>query len=663
MGEKLIATLPGGCFRSYATVPATDVHDVPALAEYDYLAMGGMPIAFVTAYYGLHKVAQLQKGERVLLHSASGGVGLAAIQVARWLGAEVYATAGSDAKRDHLRSLGVEHIFDSRSLYFADDIKKVTGGKGVDVILNFLSGEAQEKSVSLLAPFGRFIEIGKRDIDENRGLGLRPFNRNLMFAAVDIDRMLAEKPALFDALLAEVWDGLRDGRFRPIPGTVFAISNFIEACKTMQRAEHIGKILVQIEGEDLPIVPLRHEEPLFHADASYLITGGFGGFGLKVVEWMAEEGARNLVLVGRSGAATDEAKTILEGLEAQGVTVLPAAMDVSDENALTTMIKRITDTLPPLRGVFHAAAVLDDVMLVHLDHERFARVMKAKAEGAWLLHKLTRDIALDYFVLFSSVSALVGNPGQGNYGAANTFLDCLANYRAEQGLPAISINWGALAKVGMAARDPSVEAWLNRVGVGSIPPDLAVAALGRVLRLNLVQIGVMDVDWERWRQANPAAGGSPKFSDLIAADGVSGGASAAFLSDLAPLNGPERRHRMINALAEDIAEVLRLPLDRLDVNRPLTEMGVDSLLMVEVQLAVERRVGLEMTVMELSKGFSVSQLAAHLLGRLEAEANFAEAEPNAGIEVDPEIRVDDMSDQEVEGLLDDLLPDEEAINA
>lgn len=663
IGERWIVTLPGGCFRGYATVPAAGICSVPVVEGHDPLALAGMPIAFVTAYYGLSKVAHLQPGERVLVHSASGGVGLAAVQVAQWLGAEIYATAGSGAKRDYLRSLGLEHVFDSRSLDFADDVMAAAGGAGVDVVLSFLPGEAQEKSVGLLAPFGRFIEIGKRDIDENRGLGLKPFNRNLVFAAIDIDRMIALKPALFEALLMEVWDGIREGHFRPIPSTVFAVADFVPACQAMRRAQHIGKILVRIEGEELPVVPMQNDPPLFGKDVSYLVTGGFGGFGLKVAEWMVGEGATHLVLIGRSGAGTAEARSAVDRLEARGVAVLAAAVDVADTTALTALVDQIEANGPPLRGIFHAAGVLDDGWLVDLDPERFTRVMRAKAGGAWHLHQLTLKRPLDYFVLFSSVSALVGNPGQGNYAAANAFLDGLASVRAEKGLAATSINWGALADVGMAARNPSLEARLNRLGVGSLPPDLALASLRRVLREKGVQVGVMDVDWERWRHANPVVGESRRFSELIEAASGAAGAATALLADLASASGSERERRMVEALAGDVADVLRLPADRLDIDRPLVEIGADSLMMVEIQLAVERRIGLDVAVMELSRGFSVLGLARHLLGRLTDEVGLAEADPGDQRIADPAACVGAMSDHEVEGLLADLLQGEDALNA
>jgi len=628
VGDRLVATLPHGCFRSYATVLAKDVHGVPALDDIDLYSLAGAPIAFVTAFYGLHRLSRLRRGERVLLHAASGGVGLAAIQVARWCGAEVIATAGSEKKRAYLRSLGVEHVFDSRSLDFVDDVKRVTKGHGVDVVLNFLTGEAQDKSVGLLAPFGRFVEIGKRDIDENRGLGLRPFNRNLTFASVDVDRMLAEKPELFDELLGEVWQHFIEGDFQPVPVTEYSIADLLEACQLMRRAEHMGKIVIRIEGEKLPLVPAR--KPLFRANGSYLVTGGFGAFGLKVAEWMADEGAKTLVLLGRTGPTNQDAKETLDRLAKRGVHVVPVSADISDERALRRLFDRIAGGLPPLRGVFHAAAVLDDALLVHLDPERFARVMKAKAEGAWVLHRLTRGLALDYFVLFSSVSALVGNPGQANYGAANAFLDSLARFRAAQGLPATSINWGVIGEVGMAARDPAIKEWLNRVGLGSIPPAIAVKALGDVLRRGDVSVGVIDIDWRRWADFNARAAESPKFSGLIGASRGGNVMANPIVAELAAIELPKRQAALLAYLKTDIAQVLRLSPERLDTGQALTDMGVDSLMMVEVQIAIEKRFGLNIPVMELSRDGSLTALAERLLDRLQLKSA-GPASPEAAV--------------------------------
>ena len=505
IGDRVAGSLPNGCFRSYTTVKVEDIHVMPDLPGHDLHELAGAPVGFVTAYYGLCSIANLRAGERVLLHSASGGVGLAAIQVANKLGAEIYATAGSEMKRAHLRTLGVKNVYDSRSLDFAEDIRRDTDGAGVDVVLNFLPGEAQQKSVGLLASFGRFIEIGKRDIEENRGLELQDFNRNLQFAAVDIDRLVAEKPALYDELLEIVWDDFIAGTMSPVPINRYPISDLVEACHSMRRAQHIGKIVVTMENETLPVIPKKSEEMLFRQDASYLVTGGLGGFGLRVAEWIADNGAGTLVLASRSGVRSAEAKKAVAALQAKGTRVLPLAVDVSDQGAVQGMMARM-DEVAPLAGVFHAAAVLDDGLMADMDEGQFARVMAAKAGGAWNLHQATRDVDLDQFVLFSSVSALVGNAGQANYAAANTFLDELAHLRRAQGQVATSVNWGALAEVGMAARDSKVEERLAQTGVKGLPPKLALSALERVLKADMTQVGVMDVDWKRWRQTNPVAG-------------------------------------------------------------------------------------------------------------------------------------------------------------
>jgi NADPH:quinone reductase-like Zn-dependent oxidoreductase len=230
---------------------------LPDLKQHAQVELVGMPIVFATALYSLRDVARLLPGERVLLHSATGGVGLAAIQVARYLGAEILATAGSPEKRDYLRSLGIQHVMESRSLDFADQIMAATNGHGVDVVLNFLSGEALEKSLSVLAPFGRLVEIGKRDIEENSRLPLRAFNRGLSFTAVDLDRMAAARPGLLRALLHEIWDGIRQGVFRPVPVQVFSAAEITRACRIMLKAEHIGKVVVQMADQMVSAIPMQ----------------------------------------------------------------------------------------------------------------------------------------------------------------------------------------------------------------------------------------------------------------------------------------------------------------------------------------------------------------------------------------------------------------------
>ncbi len=663
-GQRMVATLPNGCIRAYTTVAERDIHGVPELPGHDLMALAGVPTAFVTAYYALVRIANMQPGEKVLLHSATGGVGLAAIQVARLLGVEIYATAGTEDKRAYLKSLGVEHVFNSRSLDFADDVRAASRGYGVDVVLNFLPGEAQDKGMSLLAPFGRFIEIGKRDIEENRGLGLRPFNHNLQFTAIDIDRMLAEKPAMFDDILAAVWDEISKGNLSPVPITTFPIADFAQACHHMRRAEARGKVIVKIEGETLPVVPDIPKTPLCRADGSYLVTGGFGGFGLKVAEWLVDQGAGQLVLAGRSGATSDDAKRVVAGLKKRGIGLREVRLDVADPKAVDDLLAKLATGDYPLKGIYHAAGVLEDRLLCDMAPDHFRKVMGPKAVGAWNLHQACQQLglALDQFVLFSSISALVGNPGQGNYAAANTFLDGLATYRRHQGLAASSINWGALAEIGMAAQDAKVEDRLNQIGVKSLPPAAAIAALEVCLRQDMARIGVMQVDWSRWRQTNPVAANAAKFSGLVSLSDSGNDTKSAVVANLLVLEPAARIGHVTGLLASAISEVLRLPVDRLDINLQLSDMGVDSLMMVDVQIASEKALGVDVTVMELSRGGSVARLAADLLARLLDGVGDAVVAPVAKAKngaAAPEVKVDDLSDEEVDRMLQDMRADSE----
>jgi NAD(P)-dependent dehydrogenase (short-subunit alcohol dehydrogenase family) len=225
------------------------------------------------------------------------------------------------------------------------------------------------------------------------------------------------------------------------------------------------------------------------------VTGGFGGFGLKVAEWLVSSGAGNLVLVGRRGAADANSREAVERLRCAGAKVLPVAADIAEEGEVQRLLAEIAETMPPLRGVFHAAAVLDDSPISAVTRARLHTVLRPKALGAWHLHRHTRTLPLDHFVLFSSIGSLVGNPGQAAYVAANAYLDALAEHRRSLDLPAISINWGALAEVGMAARHEGVEAHLNRVGVGFFRPKQAIALLDKIVRWRPATLGAAIMDW------------------------------------------------------------------------------------------------------------------------------------------------------------------------
>ena len=505
VGDEVFGVAPGLCSARSSRPCADYVLRKPSAIGFEEAAT--IPVAFVTAVYALHTLAAIQPGERVLIHAATGGVGLAAVQIAQAAGAEVFATAGSPAKRELLRTLGVRHVMDSRSLAFADEVMEATGGEGVDVVLNSLSGEALPKSLSLLRAYGRFVEIGKRDIYENRPLGMEPFGENVSFFAVDLDRVGAQRPGLMNSLLQRAAQLLAEGRVHPLSYRVFPVTRMGTAMRHLAQAKHVGKVVIAMqERAGLEIAPPGRRLRL-EPNGTYLVTGGLGGFGLAVARWLAELGARHLVLLGRGGAATPEAHAAVRSLQQDGVEVMVAACDVTDERQLAELLSSVRRGMPPLRGVVHAAMVLDDALLQDMTEERMWRALLPKALGAWNLHRLTLGDPLDLFVLFSSFTSLIGNPGQANYVAGNTFLDTLAWARRADGRAAQTIHWGPWAEIGMSAAAQGQRTF--EFGVKAIPPEKGIQALGTVLQQGLPEVAVMPMDWARFISRLPSTRTDP----------------------------------------------------------------------------------------------------------------------------------------------------------
>ena len=617
VGDEVI-TLVAGCLASHVTVRTDQLLCLPRPDHIGAAEGATIPIAFMTAYYGLAEAARLRKGETVLIHAGAGGVGMAAIQVARWIGAEIFATAGSPEKRALLLGLGVSKVWDSRSLDFVDGIREATGGRGVDVVLNSLSGEAMERSFDALAPLGRFIEIGKRDILEKSRLPMAAFDRSVSFTALDLDRLTLTRQDVVVRLFGETWQRFAAGDFEPLPLTRFPAAKAGEALRFMAQAKQVGKVVIDFDdAADVAIVPLAARRDAIRRDATYLVTGAFGGVGLELVRRLAGRGARHLVLAGRSGASTQEARTALEDLRQAGVAVREARIDVADAVAVRGLLSDMEDTMPPLAGVFHAAAVLDDALIANLDAGRVARVMTPKALGALVLHEATRHLALDHFVLFSSATSLIGNPGQASYVAANTLLDALARQRRAEGLAATAVNWGALGDVGMLAQDNAATRQLDLAGVRRIPIADALEALWRVLDLDLGVIAVMDVDWAAWMSLFPVAKTIPRFAEL-ARETSRTDAGSDYRTALLALPAAERLPLLTGAMLGIVAEALHVPAEKVDPRQPLSELGIDSLVGVELQSAISARLGLQISILQLMKGGNVEDMAAMLLQKMTA---------------------------------------------
>lgn len=609
VGDEILAFARGAISR-YALTDARLVAPKPAELSFEQAA--GVAAVFVTAVYALDHLGRLRRGERVLLHTASGGVGLAAIQIARARGAEIFATAGSPEKRELLKSLGVEHVMDSRSLDFADQVKQWTAGEGVDVVLNTLTGEAVRKNLEILAPYGRFVEIGKRDLLENRPLELRPFLKSLSYSTVDVKAMSQERPSLFAEILADVSRSFSDGTFTALPSQVYAVSQAAEAFRFMAQARHTGKIVLSFSDPEVRLERSGNEP--FEADGTYLVTGGLGGLGLEFARFLVERGARHLVLVGRRGARP-EAASRLQALEEAGAEVLVARADVSQRDEVEALLTQVRREMPPLRGVFHAAGLLDDAPLLQLDGERLRKVFAPKVDGAWNLHVLTLTDPLDCFVLFSSVATLLGIQGQGNYAAANAFLDALARRRRDWGLPATSIAWGPWAEVGLAAAQENRGNRLAGRGLGSFVPERGLAAFERLRETDPAWVAVMPFDADRWSQ-DPAVGSSSFLACLATSAGTS------------PQEQREADHSqdLAGRLRQEIGQVLRIQPAEIDPQKPLRSLGLDSLMALELRNRLEVSFGLTLSATVVWNHPSTAALAAYLSDELGISADDVEAE-------------------------------------
>ncbi|MFG1619701.1 SDR family NAD(P)-dependent oxidoreductase [Nonomuraea wenchangensis] len=564
-----------------------------------------LSIACLSVHYALDHLARLRPGETLLVHGAAGGVGLAALQHAAHVGARVVATAGSPEKRDLLRLLGVTHVVDSRDPGFADRVRALTGG-GVDVVLNSLAGEAIPRGLELLRGGGRFVELGKLDLYGDRSVSLRPFRDSLSLYALNLDFGPLLEPELWADQVTRVTRLVHRGDYRPIANRVYPAVRVREAFRLLQHSRHVGKVVISF---DQPFPVEERPKPVeLDPEGTYLVTGGLGGLGASAAVRLAERGARHLALVSRAGPDAPEAAATVRAIGEKGATATPYAADVTDPAALRAVLDSIERTGRPLRGVVHAAMVLDDAPLSELPPERFGAALSAKMTGAYVLDQLTRGREPGFFVLLSSLATVIGNASQSNYVAANAYLEALARSRRRDGLPALALGLGAVGGTGYLARHPELMGFLSQL-LPPLTPDEAFDALEAALARGVEVTTAARVTPEAMADRLPAVR-VPRLAEVLPAVSRDQDGPNAALYDLAALDSPqERRGLVAAAIAELVAGILHTTSDRLQLDRPLAQLGLDSLMATEVAATIRRRFGCAVPALEVIGAQGIDHLA------------------------------------------------------
>jgi polyketide synthase 5 len=577
---------PNGCWGTFVTCDVDVAVTLPDGLRDDQAA--AVSTAAATAWYGLQDLARIKPGDKVLIHSATGGVGQAAIAIARLARAEIYATAGTRERREMLRRMGINNVYDSRSVDFAEQILEDTDGYGVDIVLNSLTGAAQRAGVDLLAFGGRFIEIGKKDIYGDTRMGLFPFRRNLSFYGVDLALMCTTHPEQIRELLNTVYRLTAEGVLPQPETTHYPLAEAATAIRVMGAAEHTGKLILSIPrvGHSTVVVP-PEQARVFRSDGAYIVTGGLGGLGLFLAGKMSVAGAGRIVLNSRS-QPTAAALAEIKRMRASGTEIEVVSGDIAQAETVDRLVSVATSSGLPVRGVLHAAAVVEDAILANITDELIERDWAPKVYGAWHLHRATTTQPLDWFCSFSSAAALLGSPGQGAYAAANSWLDGFTHWRRAQGLPATAIAWAAWDEIGAGAH-------LATAGdTTMISPDEGADAFEALLRHNRAHTGYAPVIGTPW--LTDLARRSP-FAEAFQASAERPADTSSFRAELHSAAREEWPTLVRRLVAEQLSLILRRSVDP---DRAISEYGLDSLGNLELRTRIETETGVRVRSMDIT---------------------------------------------------------------
>ncbi|KAF2185395.1 hypothetical protein K469DRAFT_688167 [Zopfia rhizophila CBS 207.26] len=605
-GDRVCAVSPTA-FSTYSRVPRDLVARVPDALSLEHAVC--IPTQMCVSYYGLIEIAKLKKGETVLIHSAAGGTGQWAVQVAQQAGAEVYATVGSEKKKTFLMKqyeIPEDHIFSSRNTLFAEGIMRMTNNRGVDVVLNSLAGEALLASWNIIAAYGRFIEMGRKDIAENNNLPMRPFIRGATFMALEISTLAKDDPSIVAKNIEVIFQDQVNGIYRPVePLQVMPIQDVEKAFRMLQDGQMIGKIILKMT-DDSVIPTVIQAKPSFSFDANktYVIAGGTGGLGRATAEWMIKErGGKNLILLSRSGMRNEAAAKVIRELNEAGAHVEAPSCDIADAAALKAVLDKYSKTMPPIGGCMQASMVLRDAFFENMSYADWKTSVDPKVQGSWNLHTLLPK-GMDFFILLSSIAGVLGNAGQANYAAGNTYMDGLARYRVAQGERAVSLDLGAVLGHGVLAEDETLRERLLKGGLLSGVSSALMFGLldyycdparGVLTQENSqVCIGVAPPSKLRNKMLDDPSNhvNLPFYSHIVnsgkggQADGGAESASAKYKAEFLAADSITKAGDVVSrALVERLmgSQSKAIDMSEVDFSRPMHDFGVDSLMAIELR--------------------------------------------------------------------------------
>lgn len=624
VGDRVVAWRPGqGAHCTIVRNPAALCYKLGSMS---FAHAAAIPLILTTAYYALCDVARLQRGETVLIHSAAGGVGQMAIQIAQMVGANIIATVGSQSKCDLLKAkfqLNDSQISSSRDDSFVGDVMKLTNGKGVHVALNSLAGKLLHATWRCIGPFGRFIEIGKRDIHENAKIDMDPFRRNVAFASVDLITMFEYNKPLGARVFQKCCELVHDGIISP-PETIteFSYADAEKGFRLLQMGKHTGKVVLVADKDDLvsTIPPKYRNIRLFFPQKTYLLVGGLGGLGRTLAEWMVRKGARALHFLSRSGADRANAKAAIQWLEARDVHVSVSRGDVTDYDAVKSCIESIGQRLG---GIFQAAMVLQDSPLGQMTYQQWQACVRPKVLGTYNLHKASLKSQLDFFVCFSSISSILGSKGQANYSAANYYIDALMRHRREIGLKGTTMNCGMIVGVGAVAENSQLQKTMERLGYDPVNEQellyqieeavtadgSAISPLGGIDQHQIIS-GV-NLSKQEFYWADKSL-----FRNLYSNHNFTGLSSQNSATQNLGLllrtveDSEQRASLLMGPFIEKIASVLAVASDAIQPSNPLSAYGLDSIVAVEFRKWFAKSVGVDLALFDVLGSKSITGLVS-----------------------------------------------------